>query len=85
MRLGSVPVSAAVKAAVTLCCRPDFSKRQGTGNTPLSHYWVDSKVIELAGVFSSLPFPRCLRGLGSFVSRLCRAAVPGNLGHGSMC
>lgn len=73
--LGSIPVSAAVKGAVPLCCHPDSSKPQGAGNTPLSHYWADSRVIGLAGVFTSA-IPALLLGSGWFVSRLCGACSP---------
>ena len=82
-----IPVSTvAVKTAVTFWCHPSFSKLEGAGSTPLSHYWVDSKVSELAGVFSSISFPCCLPRLVSFVSKLfCIAVVPSKLSHGSMC
>lgn len=80
--LGSIPVSAAVKGAVPLCCHPDSSKPQGAGNTPLSHYWADSRVIGLAGVFTSLPSLRCCWGQADL---LAGCVVPAHLSHGSMC
>lgn len=76
--LGSVPVS----AAVALCCSPDFPKRQGTGNTPLSHFWVHSRVVEPAGVFSLCHAHAACWGW----ARLFQVAVvPGSLSHGSLC
>lgn len=59
---------------------------KNTGNTLLSHYWVDFIVIELAGVLSSVSFPCCLLRLVSYVTKLCCiAVVPSNLSHGSIC